>query len=519
MWMQIKTQQLKQHVFLKLNKMKKIKLVISIFCICLFSFTTNAQDKKPNIVVIMADDIGMGDIAYYSEQRTGKKAVVPTPNIDKIAKESMRFSDAHSPAPLCAPTRFSMITGNYSYRNKKSYGVWTPDADAQIDSNNFTSVARIAKKGGYTTAFFGKWGLGGSWVKKRGTKVDFTKENAGALTYGFDYALELPEGIQNKPYAFYENQKWMKLKPNSVLIDLDANQTGYAFSKKHKTRGGIGDSNWNPADVGYILADKAVQYIEKQKKEAPFYMYYCSQAVHIPHTPPNTFNDEKIKGSTPDFHGDMIKELDLQIGMILEALKKTGAYKNTLFIFTSDNGGLATTKKMKKAGHDASNGMNGRKGSIFEGGHRVPFFAIWPEKIKSNTDSKEPIIAHDIVATIAALTNQELDKTKVFDSANLLPYFLGKSTKKAHQYLMHQSKAGPTFAIRDGEFKLIMKGGNKKTGDIIGIKPTHLFNLSTNLNEEESKNLLYDSKYKNRIETLFAKFKELRNSKVATVAY
>lgn len=497
---------------------KYLKL-ICFLGISITSLLTSAQNKKPNVVVIMADDIGMGDIAYYSEKRTGKKSAVPTPNIDKIARESMRFSDAHSPAPLCAPTRFSMLTGNYTYRNKKSYGVWTPDADAQIDSNNFTTVARIAKKGGYTTAFFGKWGLGGSWVKKRGVKVDFSKENGGALTYGFDYALELPEGVQNKPYAFYENQEWMKLKPNSILKDLDAIQTQYAYAKKHKKRGGIGDSNWNPADVGFILADKAVQYIERQKKEAPFYMYYCSQAVHIPHTPPNTFNGEKIKGSTPGFHGDMIKELDLQVGMIVAALKKSGAYENTLFIFTSDNGGLATTTKMKKAGHNASNGMNGKKGSIFEGGHRVPFFAIWPGKIKPNTDVNEPIIAHDMVATIAALSDQDLDTTKVFDSANLLPYFLNTSTKKAHQYLMHQSKAGPTFAIRDGQFKLIMQGGNKKTGDIIGIKPTHLFNLSTNLNEEESKNLVNDLEYKKRVETMFAKFKELRKTKAATVAY
>ncbi|MDC0176658.1 arylsulfatase [Polaribacter sp.] len=497
--------------------MKLFRFKIFIILGIIISIQMDAQENKPNIVVIMADDIGLGDIGYYHRLRTGKEPLAPTPNLDKIAKESMRFTDAHSPAPLCAPTRFSMITGNYSYRNQRSYGVWSPDADALIDSNNFTSVGRIAKKGGYTTAFFGKWGLGGSWVKKRGTKTDYTQENAGALTYGFDYALELPEGIQNKPYAFYENQKWMKLKPNSVLKDLDAVQTQYAYAKKHKKRGGIGDSNWNPADVGFILADKAVQYIEKQKQEKPFYMYYCSQAVHIPHAPPKTFNGEKIEGSTPGFHGDMIKELDLQVGMIVAALKKTGAYENTLFIFTSDNGGLTFDKKMTKAGHVTSNGLNGSKGSIFEGGHRVPFFAIWPRKIKPNTESNEPIIAHDIVATVAALSNQELDKTKVFDSANLLPYFLGKSDGKAHQYLMHQSAGGPTFAIRDGHFKLIMKGGSKKTGSIANINPTHLYNLSDNLNEEESKNLLDNLKYKDRVETMFAKFKELRVTKATTV--
>ncbi len=508
----------------------KLRVVYSIFCFFLFVTSFQAQNSKPNIVVIMADDIGVGDIGYYNKIRTGKTPVVPTPNLDKIAKESMRFSDAHSPAPLCAPTRFSMLTGNYTYRNKRSFGVWTPEADALIDPE-FTTGARIAKKGGYTTAFFGKWGLGGSWIREgKGKKVDFSKENAGALTYGFDYALELPEGLQNEPYAFYENQEWMKLKPTSVLKDLDAVQTGYAYAKKHKTRGGIGDSNWNPADVGFILADKAVQYIERQKKDTPFYMYYCSQAVHIPHTPPVSFNDKKVKGVTPGYHGDMVHELDLQVGMIVDALKKSGAYENTLFIFTSDNGGLKFDKGMKAAGHDASNGMEGQKGSIFEGGHRVPFFAIWPGKIKPNTVSNEPIIAHDIVATIAALTDQKLDNTKVFDSANLVPYFLGTSTKKAHDYLLHQSASGPTYAIRDGDFKLIMSlGGKGKTkannelknkGVIIAkLTPTHLFNLKDNLNEVASKNLLNNPKYKERVETMLATFKELRKTKAATVSY
>ncbi|MGJ8744009.1 sulfatase-like hydrolase/transferase [Polaribacter sp.] len=257
-------------------------------------------------------------------------------------------------------------------------------------------------------------------------------------------------------------------------------------------------------------------------------MYYCSQAVHIPHTPPVSFNNQKVKGSTPGYHEDMIYELDLQVGMIVEALKKSGAYENTLFIFTSDNGGLGFDKGMIKAGHDASNGMEGKKGSIFEGGHRVPFFASWPGKITPNTESNEPIIGHDIVATVAALSNQELDKTKVFDSANLLPYFLGKSDGKAHQYLMHQSAGGPTYAIRDGDFKLIMNLGSKgKTSKEVKSKgvilskltPTHLFNLKDNLNEDESKNLLDNPKCKTRVVTMLAKFKELRKTKAATVSY
>lgn len=497
----------------------KSKILYSILFVFLLEFSFQAQEKQPNIVVIMADDIGLGDIGYYHRIRTGKEPLAPTPTIDKLAVEGMRFTDAHSPASLCAPTRFSMITGNYSYRNSRPYGVWSPNADALIDSNNFTSVAKIAKKGGYKTAFFGKWGLGGSWLPKQ--KVDYKEENAGALSYGFDYAVELPEGIQNKPYAFYENRKWMKLKPDSKMIELNSDQTGYSTAKKLKNRGGMGDSNWDPKQAGLILANKAVDYINTQGKEkdkTPFYLYYCSQAVHIPHTAPAEFNGKKVAGTTPGKHGDMIYELDLQIGLIIKALKEQGMYENTLFIFTSDNGGLSFDKDMTKAGHVTSNGLNGSKGSIFEGGHRVPFFAIWPGKITPNSVSNEPVISHDVVATIAALTDQELDKSKVFDSANLLPVFLRESTKPIHKYLMHQSKAGPNYAIREGKWKLIIKGSKAdKSGKLGDLKPIALFNLDDNLFESEDKNLVNNPEYKSRVKTMYDKYLELRKTKETTV--
>ena len=494
---------------MKLN----IKLVLTSLLLIVLVAPFQAQ-KLPNVVVIMADDIGLGDINFYHKQRTGNNGVVPTPNLDELAQSGMRFSDAHSPASLCAPTRFSMLTGNYSYRNQRPYGVWSPNADALIDSNNFTTIAHVAKKGGYTTAFFGKWGMGGSWKPK--TKVNWEKENAGALTYGFDYAVELPEGIQNKPYAFYENQVWMKLKEDSVLKELDANQSGYSTSKKHKKRGGIGDSNWDPKQAGPILVGKAVDYIKNQAKtKKPFYMYYCSQAVHIPHEPPAEFNGKKIKGATPGKHGDMIYELDIQVGLIVKTLKNAGLYDNTLLVFTSDNGGLSFDKDMKAAGHETSNGLNGSKGSIYEGGHRVPFFAVWPGKIKQNMVSNVPIVGQDMVATIAALSNQKLDKTKVFDSANLLPVFTGKTNKSVHKYLMHQSKGGPTYAIRDGKWKLIIKG--EKPGVLENLKPIALFNLDENVVEDEKGNLINNPRYTERITQMYEAYVSVRISRKTTV--
>jgi arylsulfatase A-like enzyme len=216
----------------------------------------------------------------------------------------------------------------------------------------------------------------------------------------------------------------------------------------------------------------------------------------------------------------MIFELDLQVGLIINALKESGAYKNTLFIFTSDNGGLSFDKDMKKAGHDTSHGLSGSKGSINEGGHRVPFIAVWPGVIKKNSVSNEPISGQDVVATIAALGNQKLDQTKVFDSANLLPYFKGKAKSKAHMYLMHQSASGPTFAIRDGDWKLIMKSDIKKKSAKVGnLKPTHLYNLKENLEEDSSGNLISEKQYVSKVSKLKAKYIEIRKSNLPTVKY
>ena len=300
---------------------------------------------KPNIVLVLADDIGPGDIAYYHKLRTGKEAIAPTPNIDLLIKQGIRFSNAHSPASLCAPSRFSMLTGNYPYRNKNgTFGVWASHRDTGIDPQ-FTTSARIAKKSSYRTAFIGKWGLGGQMYAKGTQKafkgwgvdgIDFSQRAKGPNDYGFDYSCELPQGIQGVPFAFYENKKWMPLKKDSVLKLISPKQTMYDISRKHNDLGGIGDSNWDPRLAGSVLTSKAIQFIEDHQKnhaDQPFFLYYCTQAVHIPHTPPKELNGVKIAGSTPGVHGDMIRELDVQVGMLREALNKNGVADNTLFIF------------------------------------------------------------------------------------------------------------------------------------------------------------------------------------------
>lgn len=509
------------------HKMKKLlHLVLGLGgCVpVIFAAQASGQatDQKPNVVVIMADDTGLGDLSFYQRERGVENVTVETPHIDQLIADGMRFTDAHSPASLCAPTRFSMLTGNYSYRNHSPFGVWKPEADCGIDKGGFTTSARIAKAGGYQTAFFGKWGLGGSWLS---SKVDWEKEDGGALYYGFDYAFELPEGVQNTPYAFYENQVWMKLKPDSVFTEIDADQTHYSTSKKHLDRGGMADSNWDPTLAGPFLAKKGMEYIAGHADQ-PFYLYYCSQAVHIPHAPPVEIDGIKIRGTTPGRHGDMIKELDVQVGMLVRALKSAGVYDQTLIIFTSDNGGLSWDPDMKQAGHDTSNGLSGSKGSIMEGGHRVPFVAVWPGKIAPGSVSDEPIITHDTVATIAALAGQPIDRSLVKDSMNLLPVFQGLDVKERHLNLMHQSAGGPSWAIRDGQWKLILKASSKIKNFkfapdkllVPGVmEPIGLYNLTDNLYENEEQNLLKNPELKPRVDAMLKRCVDLRTTGDSTI--
>jgi len=484
-------------------------LCLILNCACAL-FSIAVGQTPPNIVLVLADDIGVGDLSFYQKERTDGKITVKTPNLDRLINEGIRFSDAHSPASLCAPTRFSMLTGSYPYRNHQPFGVWLPWSDSGIEPK-FTTTARLAKAGGYRTAFFGKWGLGSVWTNPN---PDFTKLDQGARHFGFDYACELPQGIQGEPFIFYENGQWMPLKPDSVIKQIDAQQTQYAFARKHKNLGGAGDSNWDPTLAGEILATKAVDFIKCHRREhpqSPFFLYYCSQAVHIPHAPPTKLDGVIIKGATPSKHGDMILELDTQIGMLRKALEDTGAYENTLFIFTSDNGGLRWDKEMTDAGHDTSHGLRAAKGAIYEGGHRVPFIAAWPARIKPGMECHEPIVAMDVVATIATLAGQPIDRSVIMDAIDMLPLLTGDTPHQRHHYLLHQSKGdqkNARYAIREGDWKLIMQ--TKGSKNLSSLTPIALFNLRDNRAENENENLINNPEHAARVKKLMEHYREVR---------
>jgi len=505
----------------------KESLFILLFLFSLnFSFAQNTK-KRPNVIVVLADDIGVGDISKYRRLHT-PSVILETPNIDKLANAGMMFTNAHAPAALCATSRYAIITGNHNYRSPLPWGVWSGYAKSVFTPSTLT-LGRLMQQAGYSTAFIGKWHLGTSFAKKsnlneifkttrkkRSLNIDIkTIKDGGPMQNGFEYSFTLPSGIQNEPYAAYENDKWHLLKKDSkiALIDTVYMKTlGLKLEKKE----GLGDSNWNPSEIGPLITNKAVSYIKKNaKSNKPFFMYYCSQAVHTPHSAPNEFNGVKIKGTTPSNHMDMIKELDVQIAVMVAELKRQGIYDNTVFIFTSDNGGLHIDGDTWNSHHRPSDIYRGSKNSPYEGGSRVPFIVTWPNVIKGNTTTNEPAIGTDIMATIAAIANTNIQKGNALDSYNLLPILKQEKAAQSHPHVMLQGGSGKEVMIVKDGWKLIIQI-DKKDKTNKKRTPYALFNLNDNIWEHEEFNLINNKKYNKKVAYLLNLYNTTRDSGIPT---
>ncbi|MEM9235616.1 MAG: sulfatase-like hydrolase/transferase, partial [Verrucomicrobiota bacterium] len=375
----------------------------------------------------------------------------------------------------------------------------------------------------YQTGIIGKWHMGGDFHEKgskkiyRGAKggdivdkVDLTRWAGGGPRYcGFDYDFITPCGIQGPLYLLYENEKWYPWSKDSKIIHF--NEDTARFPKDLTSKGdGPGDSNWDSRQLADILSGKAVDFIkDKADDEKPFFLYYCMPLVHAPHCPPASFDGQKIKGQSHSAHLDMVVTLDLEIKRIVDALKETGQFDNTLFILTSDNGGLGD-KKAAKQGYNPSGGWAGAKGSPLEGGHRVPFIAVWPGRIKPAI-SDELVVGQDLVATLAALVGTEIPEGQAQDSNNLLPLLTGEGEFHQRGTWINQAGSKQEVMIRRMPWKLIIQSNPKRTK----FEPKALYNLEKD--PTESKNLLEDPKHASRAQKLFKEYKETVKSGRPTV--
>jgi arylsulfatase A-like enzyme len=454
----------------------------------------SAAPQKPNIVYVLADDVGYGDLGCYGATK------VPTPNLDKLATTGMRFTDAHSPAAVCTPTRYALMTGQYAWRHAPGSRILSGVAPLSIKPGTVT-VPSLLKQAGYTTGVVGKWHLG-----LGETETDYNGEiKPGPKEVGFDYSFLIPATGDRTPCVYVENSRVVGYDPKDPITVNYAKKVGTEptgaenpdrLTNQKPSRGhdmtivngisrigwmtGGQKARWKDEDIADDITKRAVGFIEKSKG-GPFFLYFATHDAHVPRFPHPRFRGKSGHG----LRGDAIVELDWCVGEVLATLEKYKLADNTLVVFTSDNGGVMDDGYQDGTGNDTSghkcNGaLRGFKGGLYEGGHRVPFLARWPGKVPAGKVSGELMCHVDTLATVAALTGQKLGKDAGPDSFDALPALLAeKPAKPCREALVHQSGPG-VLAIRKGPWKLISNDGKKKAGG------PELFNLADDLGETKN---------------------------------
>jgi arylsulfatase A-like enzyme len=477
-------------------------LIVLILPACKSKTGENAVFEQPNIVYVLADDLGYGDVQCFNSE--GK---IPTPNIDEMAKNGVIFTDAHTSSSVCTPTRYGILTGRYNWRSKLKSNVLNGYSKSLIKQERLT-IAGMLKKQGYTTAYIGKWHLGWDWALKsdtnkiNGNTVDFSKPiQNGPTTHGFDYAFGFCGSLDMAPYVYVENGQ-----PTSV-------PTKYTSSKGMKSwRNGLTADDFSHIEVLQNITDKAVNYIsENANGNEPFFLYLPLPAPHTPILP----TEEFLGKSKTNIYGDFVMQVDDVLRQIREVIAQKGISENTLIVFTSDNGcsPKANFKDLATFDHDPSYVFRGHKADIYDGGHRVPFIVEWPALALKNSSSDKTICTTDFFATCAELTGYKMQDTEGEDSYSILPLITGKSDNDIREYIIHHSIDG-RFAIRKGDWKLCVCPGSggwsaPRPRDIVknnmDLPPMQLYNLKEDIGE--TKNLL--TEYPEKVAELKAALKKI----------
>jgi arylsulfatase A len=454
--------------------------LVSVSLSLTFSCNRQGPGEAPNIVYILADDLGYGDVSAMNH-----KAAWQTVNIDRIAREGMLFTDAHSGSAVCSPTRYGVLTGRYSWRTRLKEGVlwsWDPPLIHQGE----TTVGTLLQGRGYTTACIGKWHLGLDWVTRGGStdSVDFSQPvSGGPVALGFDYFFGITASLDIPPYVYIENDQ-----PTSVPDRFTQDTSEYGW-----WRNGLTGADFKHEEVLQVLTQKAVDFIDHQvsaKPDQPFFLYFALTAPHTPILPAGAFREKS--GTNP--YGDFVLQVDHTVGRILQTLEANGIAENTLVIFTSDNGcsPAANFQELARYGHHPSDRFRGAKADIYEGGHRIPFMARWPGYIKQGGVNNQVICLTDLLGTVADITGTAIKSSEGVDSYSLLPAFLGENRQPLREATVHHSVNG-SFAIRKGDWKLILcpdSGGWSDplpgSGLAATLPPFQLYNLRSDPGEREN---------------------------------
>lgn len=479
-----------------------------VWQLCIVATLFAANETQPNILLILADDLGYGDVSCYNDQ-----SKVPTPHIDRLAREGMRFTDAHSPCTVCTPTRYSLMTGQMAFRVPNGGTVFTGVGGPSLIAPGRLTLPGMLRENGYATACIGKWHIGltfsdneGQPVRGNGVeavrRVDFSRRIAGGpIDHGFEHFF----GTACCPttdwlYAFIENDR-VPMPPTRLLDKSRLPKHPYA----NDCRAGLIAPDFPMEEVDLVFLRKSREFLEqhvRQSPSKPFFLFHSTQAVHLP-----SFAAPQFQGKTKAGpHGDFIHQLDHVVGELLTTLEKLGVAENTIVIFTSDNGPETTSVIHMRADHDhdGARPWRGVKRDSWEGGHRVPFLVRWPAKVKADTTSAQLTSLTDVVATVAAIIGTKLPDDAAEDSFNMLPAWLREDKAPIRPYLLQQAFGGMrTLSIRRGEWKFLDhtgSGGNRYENDP-GLKPFHrpdtapdalvqLYNLAKD--PGETKNLAFE---------------------------
>jgi arylsulfatase A-like enzyme len=519
----------------------------------------------PNVIVILTDDLGLGDLGIYNEE-----AVAQTPNLNALAEAGIAFSNAHSTAAACSPSRYSVLTGNYPYRGRISSGIWNTYEPSTMIIPGQVTLGTLFNEAGYQTGFIGKMHNGDAFWNKSGTdytknhrEIDFTRSfDRGPLQFGFDYSFLLPGGVASLMYAYFENDRLVRYDSNSgAYKPFNSNETAHrsfvrtqGWNSTHN--GGLtGASGWaidnyDSRKAGSILTRKAIEFMEHAISQGrstgihtPFFLYYATSQIHKPYSPPEYFNPKDSKDDDPSTEGDrvagvsnvsertdMIVETDLMVGAIVDFLKQKGQLDNTLIVLSSDNGPVWWGEPevvVNVAGAENGVPFRGMKGDIYEAGHRVPLLARWGDGVSNQSvilpggRSKALVGLQDLASTFYSLLGRQRPFNQANDSKSLMPVLLGDRVEN-YPPRDHLIVQGSPDSVEEKRGNVIDRAFYKYDSDnelwklsvisnnsdpVAGIVWKELYNLSTD--PGEANNLLDQDDYQELREAMKAEYLHL----------
>lgn len=465
--------------------------------------------EKPNIILIYTDDQGYGDVSALNPD-----AKFQTPHLDRLIREGMTFTDGHCSDTVCTPSRYGLLTGRYSWRTRLKRGVMGADAPCLIENGRMT-LASLLRDNGYQTAMVGKWHLGIEFVGSTGKGRDWSKPfTDGPIEKGFDRFYGIPASMNYGVLTYLDQDRittpptlWTKKKPGMVVHDRASYRIAPPYDKVRGNNGLEVAPDFVDQKVLEVLTEKSIDWLRTAtKKDKPFFLYLPYTSPHKPVIPMDRFTGKSQCGA----YGDFMVETDFRVGQILESLDELGVAKNTMVIFSSDNGPENTWKdRIEVYGHHSNGVYRDGKRSRYEGGHRVPFLIRWPAKIQAGSTCNADVCQTDLMATFAQMLGVQLPGESGEDSFSFYSALTGGTIQRGP--IVHHSASGQ-FALREGSWKLIVNEKGGKKGRHVAQTQYELYDLAND--PSETNNLA--AKHPERATEMAATLQQIQTAAAST---